>query len=298
MPVSVIIWYNPVVISRLERNSANWICVNQFVLKSLCTCWQPTCNFKHVLIYIKLSYWLRDDNIRGCYWHNVDMSSNDFENWSRSCWHKLIMEYSIHIYFNVLEIVVGLVWTFVLPHMENISSYSSWYQNSAVRVNVVIVWGVRGDGKTLTVFPMSLSLPLFLFACVFLCISAAYIDQVDIATQGWFIGLMCAIALIILILLIVCFIKRSRGGKYPGKAAALIPVEGPTQLSDKCSEAFTQIRFPSDVCVICIFQHLEWLDTFVHLTWYNKIWQLKHHSTCDADLMWSKLNCINVLQFL
>ncbi|XP_064824035.1 neurofascin-like isoform X4 [Oncorhynchus masou masou] len=47
--------------------------------------------------------------------------------------------------------------------------------------------------------------------------SAAYIkDQVDIATQGWFIGLMCAIALIILILLIVCFIKRSRGGKYPG----------------------------------------------------------------------------------
>uniref|UniRef100_A0A672IQW0 Neurofascin homolog (chicken) a n=1 Tax=Salarias fasciatus TaxID=181472 RepID=A0A672IQW0_SALFA len=45
----------------------------------------------------------------------------------------------------------------------------------------------------------------------------AYIDQVDIATQGWFIGLMCAIALIILILLIVCFIKRSRGGKYPGK---------------------------------------------------------------------------------
>ncbi|XP_046881046.1 neurofascin homolog (chicken) a isoform X2 [Hypomesus transpacificus] len=40
-------------------------------------------------------------------------------------------------------------------------------------------------------------------------------DQVDIATQGWFIGLMCAIALIILILLIVCFIKRSRGGKYP-----------------------------------------------------------------------------------
>uniref|UniRef100_A0A4W6E8U6 Neural cell adhesion molecule L1 n=1 Tax=Lates calcarifer TaxID=8187 RepID=A0A4W6E8U6_LATCA len=50
--------------------------------------------------------------------------------------------------------------------------------------------------------------------CV-LCMSPAYIDQVDIATQGWFIGLMCAIALIILILLIVCFIKRSRGGKYP-----------------------------------------------------------------------------------
>lgn len=43
-------------------------------------------------------------------------------------------------------------------------------------------------------------------------------NQADIATQGWFIGLMCAIALLVLILLIVCFIKRSRGGKYPGKS--------------------------------------------------------------------------------
>ncbi|XP_069084980.1 neuronal cell adhesion molecule-like isoform X18 [Pleurodeles waltl] len=41
--------------------------------------------------------------------------------------------------------------------------------------------------------------------------------QVDIATQGWFIGLMCAVALLILILLIVCFIKRNKGGKYPVK---------------------------------------------------------------------------------
>ncbi|XP_064858767.1 neurofascin-like isoform X2 [Oncorhynchus nerka] len=60
--------------------------------------------------------------------------------------------------------------------------------------------------------------------------SAAYIkDQVDIATQGWFIGLMCAIALIILILLIVCFIKRSRGGKYPVRDKKDIPLEGMDQ---------------------------------------------------------------------
>ncbi|XP_062402310.1 neurofascin homolog (chicken) a isoform X3 [Sardina pilchardus] len=54
-------------------------------------------------------------------------------------------------------------------------------------------------------------------------------DSVDIATQGWFIGLMCAIALIVLILLIVCFIKRSRGGKYPvrdKKDLPLDPVDG------------------------------------------------------------------------
>uniref|UniRef100_A0A3B5N133 Neural cell adhesion molecule L1 n=1 Tax=Xiphophorus couchianus TaxID=32473 RepID=A0A3B5N133_9TELE len=53
----------------------------------------------------------------------------------------------------------------------------------------------------------------------------AHIDQVDIATQGWFIGLMCAIALIILILLIVCFIKRSRGGKYPIRDKKDLPLD-------------------------------------------------------------------------
>ncbi|TNM86803.1 hypothetical protein fugu_007033 [Takifugu bimaculatus] len=53
-------------------------------------------------------------------------------------------------------------------------------------------------------------------------------DQVDISTQGWFIGIMCAVALIVLILLVVCFIKRSRGGKYPvreKKEVALEPVD-------------------------------------------------------------------------
>lgn len=42
----------------------------------------------------------------------------------------------------------------------------------------------------------------------------------DISTQGWFIGLMCAIALLTLILLTVCFVKRNRGGKYSGKAVS------------------------------------------------------------------------------
>nr|XP_015198158.1 PREDICTED: neurofascin isoform X5 [Lepisosteus oculatus] len=56
--------------------------------------------------------------------------------------------------------------------------------------------------------------------------SAAYTkDQVDIATQGWFIGLMCAIALLVLILLIVCFIKRSRGGKYPVRDKKDLPLD-------------------------------------------------------------------------
>ncbi|XP_058534942.1 neural cell adhesion molecule L1-like protein isoform X1 [Ochotona princeps] len=39
----------------------------------------------------------------------------------------------------------------------------------------------------------------------------------DISTQGWFIGLMCAVALLTLVLLTVCFVKRNRGGKYSVK---------------------------------------------------------------------------------
>lgn len=39
------------------------------------------------------------------------------------------------------------------------------------------------------------------------------------ATQGWFIGVVSAIVLLLLILLILCFIKRSKGGKYSGKCS-------------------------------------------------------------------------------
>lgn len=57
-----------------------------------------------------------------------------------------------------------------------------------------------------------------------ICFPAMASRQVDIATQGWFIGLMCAVALLILILLIVCFIRRNKGGKYPGKKEKKIKI--------------------------------------------------------------------------
>lgn len=61
-------------------------------------------------------------------------------------------------------------------------------------------------------------LPLYPFPPTpWICFPAMASRQVDIATQGWFIGLMCAVALLILILLIVCFIRRNKGGKYPVK---------------------------------------------------------------------------------
>ncbi|XP_038839916.1 neural cell adhesion molecule L1.2-like [Salvelinus namaycush] len=39
----------------------------------------------------------------------------------------------------------------------------------------------------------------------------------DFATQGWFIGLSSAVVLLLLLLLVLCFIKRSKGGKYAVK---------------------------------------------------------------------------------
>ncbi|XP_068459205.1 neuronal cell adhesion molecule-like isoform X11 [Clinocottus analis] len=59
--------------------------------------------------------------------------------------------------------------------------------------------------------------PLHLSDELLVSVPAVASRQVDIATQGWFIGLMCAIALLILILLIICFIQRNKGGKYPVK---------------------------------------------------------------------------------
>ncbi|KAM8934230.1 neural cell adhesion molecule L1 [Pelodytes ibericus] len=42
-------------------------------------------------------------------------------------------------------------------------------------------------------------------------------EQRRFATEGWFIGLISAIVLLLLILIILCFIKRSKGGKYSVK---------------------------------------------------------------------------------
>ncbi|XP_045071264.1 neural cell adhesion molecule L1.1-like isoform X2 [Coregonus clupeaformis] len=39
----------------------------------------------------------------------------------------------------------------------------------------------------------------------------------DFATQGWFIGMISAVVLLMLLLLVLCFIKRSKGGKYAVK---------------------------------------------------------------------------------
>jgi succinate dehydrogenase hydrophobic anchor subunit len=42
------------------------------------------------------------------------------------------------------------------------------------------------------------------------------------ATEGWFIGFVSAVILLLLILLILCFIKRSKGGRYSGTSRTFL----------------------------------------------------------------------------
>lgn len=38
----------------------------------------------------------------------------------------------------------------------------------------------------------------------------------DFSSQGWFIGTMCAVALLTLVVLMICFVRKNKGGKYAG----------------------------------------------------------------------------------
>ncbi len=55
-----------------------------------------------------------------------------------------------------------------------------------------------------------------------LCVSVLFLfpgavgQRSDFSTQGWFIGTMCAVALLTLVALMACFVRRNKGGKYAG----------------------------------------------------------------------------------
>ncbi|XP_077582408.1 neurofascin homolog (chicken) a isoform X4 [Stigmatopora nigra] len=147
---------------------------------------------------------------------------------------------------NVLVVHRREIWNLTVEHNSNHANVSWKHNFPADNSKFVVEFTVDSD-KTLKTVPVTHQPPFTLTdliagakyhlrvysyerrsvtsKSVTFEIKAAYIDQVDIATQGWFIGLMCAIALIILILLIVCFIKRSRGGKYPVRDKKDLPLD-------------------------------------------------------------------------
>ncbi|KYO21647.1 hypothetical protein Y1Q_0003388 [Alligator mississippiensis] len=103
---------------------------------------------------------------------------------------------------------------FVVEYMDRNNTVRSVAVKAQTPSSVQLADLIPGMEYKLWVFP-KLSGPKENSYITFTTSSAYTKNHADIATQGWFIGLMCAIALLVLILLIVCFIKRSRGGKYP-----------------------------------------------------------------------------------
>ncbi|XP_062420070.1 neural cell adhesion molecule L1-like protein isoform X1 [Pungitius pungitius] len=47
-------------------------------------------------------------------------------------------------------------------------------------------------------------------------VKATGVQRSNFLTQGWFIGTMCAVALLTLVVLMACFVRRNQGGKYAG----------------------------------------------------------------------------------
>jgi hypothetical protein len=57
--------------------------------------------------------------------------------------------------------------------------------------------------------------------CVFDPMSLEPLESV-VTPAGWFIGMMCAISFLLLVLFLACCLKRSRGQQYPGEITQLI----------------------------------------------------------------------------
>uniref|UniRef100_A0A8C9QZ72 Neural cell adhesion molecule L1 n=1 Tax=Scleropages formosus TaxID=113540 RepID=A0A8C9QZ72_SCLFO len=127
------------------------------------------------------------------------------------------------------QVGAGEVYAEDSPHFANEGKNASKNIHMSGFCFLLCCTGVNKP-KVMCIFTISPFAHLSFSLCVFVIVQIAYSkDQVDIATQGWFIGLMCAVALLVLILLIVCFIKRSRGGKYPVRDKKDLPLDAVDQ---------------------------------------------------------------------
>jgi receptor-type tyrosine-protein phosphatase zeta len=66
----------------------------------------------------------------------------------------------------------------------------------------------------------------------------------ELATAGWFIGTLCAIIFLILIILIICLIKRNRGGKYPVYEKEKLRGRDPDKEDDPEFGEYTRSDYP------------------------------------------------------
>lgn len=88
----------------------------------------------------------------------------------------------------------------------------------------------------------------FIFFLTLSCPLGAANQQSAFSTEGWVIGTMCAAALLTLVALMVCFVRRNAGGKYagtpppppaPSQQQDMFPLEEGQSLSDQgcCASA-------------------------------------------------------------
>lgn len=97
------------------------------------------------------------------------------------------------------------------------------------------------------------------------------------STQGWFIGTMCAVALLTLVALMACFVRRNKGGKYAGTPPP--PHQRQDMFSmEKGQSVFDQgwvplaSRFRKSIIVMKCTAHVE--DVVIRNLIVSKI---KHH---------------------
>lgn len=96
---------------------------------------------------------------------------------------------------------------------------------------------------------------------IFLSYFVVAVDPVtSIAQASWFIGMMVAIAVLILFLIIVCFIKRSRGEKYHGKTLKLTPLKRDTKLTVADFLSLKVYPFTYEYLTFFIFK-ITWMNT-------------------------------------
>ncbi|XP_016426951.1 neural cell adhesion molecule L1.1-like [Sinocyclocheilus rhinocerous] len=70
------------------------------------------------------------------------------------------------------------------------------------------------------------------------------------ATQGWFIGLISAMVLLLLVLLILCYIKKSKGGKYSVKDKEEDQVDGARTMKDGEFGEYKSLESDNEKCSI------------------------------------------------
>uniref|UniRef100_A0AAR2LAY5 Neural cell adhesion molecule L1 n=1 Tax=Pygocentrus nattereri TaxID=42514 RepID=A0AAR2LAY5_PYGNA len=88
------------------------------------------------------------------------------------------------------------------------------------------------------------------------------------ATEGWFIGLISALVLLLLILLILCFIKRSKGGKYSVKDKEEGHVD--SEARPMKDEGFGEYRTEQNFCCILPVPHALPLSSLIFLPHANR----------------------------